>query len=68
MLVKASGQTSKSGDCQRAENPHAKDRDKVEKSDLDRALDHALEQTFPASDPLSTVPGPGDDEEELPAA
>jgi hypothetical protein len=40
-----------------------KDRQKSEKCDIDDALDHTLEQTFPASDPPSTIPGPCDDHE-----
>lgn len=31
--------------------------------DPDKALDHTLEQTFPASDPLSTIPAPCEDED-----
>jgi hypothetical protein len=40
-----------------------KDREKKRNCDVDDALDHTLEQTFPASDPPSTVPGPCDDHE-----
>ena len=68
MLVNGSGDPRELADCENPENGRKPNQRDKEKCDIDRALDHALEQTFPASDPLSTVPGPCDDEEELPAA
>lgn len=36
----------------------------------DAALDHTIEETFPASDPPSTLPNPDDDDvlDEMPAS
>jgi hypothetical protein len=65
MLRKGSGESCAPVESESSRNPKKRD---YEKGDLDRALDHALEQTFPASDPLSTVPGLSEDEEEAPAA
>jgi hypothetical protein len=42
-------------------HPSPNDHDKC---DVDKALDETLEQTFPASDPPSTVPGPCAEEED----
>jgi hypothetical protein len=34
-----------------------------ERRHREAALDHTLEESFPASDPLSTLPNPDDDEQ-----
>lgn len=46
---------------QRSSHEHQKSREEERRS-REAALDETIEETFPASDPLSTIPNPDDEE------